>query len=107
MRSCSGSSWDAAFSPRCTALLPAAWVVQAQRLMGGKRKIVSVSEITGMEGDQIQTHDLFLFEQTGVGTDGHATGPFIGTGIRPKCAERIEHRGIRLPADLFQRRVFE
>src|SRR5438045_3846492 len=49
-------------------------VIQAQRMMGGKRKIVSVSEITGMEGEQIQMHDLFIFEQTGVDENGHAAG---------------------------------
>ena len=73
-------------------------------LTGGRRKVVSVSEITGMEGDSIQMHDLFIFEPAGVDGDGHAIGRFIATGIRPKVAERIERRGIRLPADLFQRR---
>jgi pilus assembly protein CpaF len=82
-------------------------VIQARRLTGGKRKVVNVSEISGMEGDQIQMHDLFSFEQSGVDGDGHACGRFVCTGIRPRCAERIEHRGIRLPADLFQRRVIE
>jgi pilus assembly protein CpaF len=82
-------------------------IVQARRLTGGKRKVVSVSEITGMEGEQIQMHDLFTFEQDGVDGDGHATGHFVCTGIRPRCAERIEHRGIRLPAELFARRVIE
>jgi pilus assembly protein CpaF len=80
-------------------------VVQAQRLMGGRRKIVSVSEITGMEGDQIQMHDLFVYEQTGVDENGHATGRFISTGIRPRVLQRIEHAGLRLPADWFARRV--
>ena len=50
-----------------------------------------------MEGDHIQMHDLFAFEQTGVDDNGHAVGRFICTGIRPRSAERIEHRGIRLP----------
>src|SRR5690348_8357763 len=68
-------------------------VVQSRRLPGGKRKIISVSELTGMEGDQIQMHDLFAFEQTGVDGDGHATGRFVANGIRPRVAERIEHRG--------------
>src|SRR5438067_944650 len=77
-------------------------IVQARRLTGGRRKVVSVSEISGMEGDQIQMHDLFLFEQSGVDADGHAVGKFIATGIRARCSERIEHRGIRLPTDLFQ-----
>ena len=82
-------------------------VIQARRLTGGRRKVVNVSEISGMEGDQIQMHDLFSFEQSGVDGDGHATGRFVCTGIRPRCAERIEHRGIRLPGDLFQRRMIE
>jgi pilus assembly protein CpaF len=82
-------------------------VVQAKRLPGGKRKVTSVSEITGMEGEQITMHDLFSFEQSGVNSDGHATGRFVCHGIRPRCAERIEHRGIKLPMDLFQRRYFE
>ena len=82
-------------------------VVQSRRLPGGKRKVVSVSEISGMEGEQIQMHDLFVFEQTGVDLDGHAVGKFYATGIRPRCAERIEHRGIQLPVELFQRRVIE
>ena len=82
-------------------------VVQAKRLPGGKRKVTSVSEITGMEGEQITMHDLFSFEQSGVDSDGHTIGRFVCHGIRPRCAERIEHRGIKLPMDLFQRRYFE
>jgi len=82
-------------------------VVQARRLTGGRRKVVSVSEITGMEGEQIQMHDLFLFEQVGVDGDGHATGAFKCNGLRPRVAERIEHRGIKLPADLFMARRIE
>src|SRR5215218_2551514 len=81
-------------------------VIQARRLAGGRRKITRVTEITGMEGDQIQMHDLFTFEQTGVDGDGNTTGHFLCTGIRPKVYERIEHRGIKLPADLFMRRQF-
>jgi pilus assembly protein CpaF len=79
-------------------------IVQAQRLTGGRRKVTRVSEISGMEGDQIQMHDLFTFEQTGVDGEGHAIGHFAATGIRPRSADRIESRGIRLPSDLFIRR---
>ena len=82
-------------------------VVQASRLTGGKRKVTRVTEITGMEGEQIQMHDLFTFEQTGVDSDGNSTGHFTCTGIRPKVCTRIEHRGISLPNDLFMRRTFE
>ena len=60
-------------------------VVQAPRLTGGKRKVTSVSEITGMEGEQIQMHDLFTFEQSGVDEDGHAIGHFSVHGIRPSA----------------------
>src|SRR4051812_28354266 len=64
-------------------------VVQVQRLTGGKRRVTRVSEITGMEGEQVQMHDVFSFEQTGVNNDGHATGHFVCNGIRPKVLERI------------------
>jgi pilus assembly protein CpaF len=82
-------------------------MVQVRRLPGGRRKVVNVCEITGMEGEQIQMHDLFGFEQTGVDVDGHATGQFMASGIRPKCSERIESRGLKLPAELFLRRKFD
>ncbi|HUB25421.1 MAG TPA: CpaF family protein [Tepidisphaeraceae bacterium] len=80
-------------------------LVQATRLPGGQRKVTRVSEIVGMEGENILLHDIFSFEQSGVDENGRATGQFMCHGLRPKCAERIEHRGIRLPADLFARRV--
>ncbi|HEX8521740.1 MAG TPA: CpaF family protein [Tepidisphaeraceae bacterium] len=80
-------------------------VIQVQRLMGGRRKVVSISEITGMEGDQMQMHDLFVFEQTGVDEDGQAMGHFISTGIRPRLTERLEHFGQRLKPEWFTRRI--
>jgi pilus assembly protein CpaF len=82
-------------------------IVQAQRLTGGKRRITKVTEITGMEGENLQTHDIFLFEQTGVDASGHATGHFTVTGIRPRSCDKIESRGINLPTDLFHRRKIE
>jgi pilus assembly protein CpaF len=82
-------------------------VVQAARLTGGKRKVTRVTEITGMEGDGVQMHDIFHFEQTGVDDKGMAIGHFTVTGIRPRCCDRIESRGIPLPAELFQRRRIE
>ncbi len=71
-------------------------VIQARRITGGRRKVTAVSEITGMEGESMQMHDLFVFEQTGVDAEGHGTGRFICTGIRAKAAERIETRGTKL-----------
>jgi len=82
-------------------------VIQASRMSGGKRKVTRVTEITGLEGDNIQTHDIFAFEQSGVDAGGNATGHFTVTGIRPRCLERIESRGVTLPTDLFQRRKIE
>ena len=80
-------------------------VVQVARLHGGARKVVKVSEITGMEGDVISMHDLFAYKQTGVDEAGHAQGYFFSTGIRPKLLERLESAGARLPVELFERRI--
>jgi pilus assembly protein CpaF len=80
-------------------------VVQASRLTGGARKVVKVSEITGMEGEVISMHDLFVFKQTGVDADGNAQGYYQSTGIRPKCLERLTAAGIHLPVELFERRT--
>src|SRR3954453_15350561 len=55
-------------------------IIQARRLPGGRRKVVSVGEITGMEGEQVQIHDLFTFEQKGMDTEGHAAGHFVCHG---------------------------
>jgi pilus assembly protein CpaF len=76
-------------------------VIQTARLTGGRRKVTQVSEITGTEGEQIQMHDLFVFEQHGVDGNGHAQGRFLSTGIRPRIAERIEHFGLRVPQHMF------
>ena len=76
-------------------------------MTGGKRKVTRVTEITGMEGDGIQMHDFFRYEQTGVDGNGQAIGCFIVCGIRPRCCDKIESRGVPLPAELFQRRKIE
>jgi len=80
-------------------------VVQAARLSGGARKIVKISEITGMEGDMITMHDLFVFKQTGVSEEGAAQGRFFATGIRPHCLETLEAAGVELPFEMFEQRV--
>ena len=79
-------------------------VVQAARLTGGTRKVMKISEITGMEGENITMHDLFVFKQTGLNADGIASGIFMSTGIRPHCLEHLESMGIRLSPGLFDRR---
>jgi pilus assembly protein CpaF len=77
-------------------------VVQQTRLADGSRKVTSVAEITGMEGDVITMQEIFVFEKTGVTQDGKVTGRFRATGVRPKCAERLRAAGIQLPADMFE-----
>ena len=80
----------------------AIWVViQALRLTDGKRKVTSIQEITGMEGDIITMQEIFTFEQTGTSADGTVQGHFRATGIRPKFAERLKKYGIPLREDLF------
>ena len=76
-------------------------VIQALRLIDGKRKITSIQEITGMEGDVITMQEIFTFRQTGVGTDGAVEGYFQATGVRPKFCERLRSFGITLPDAMF------
>jgi pilus assembly protein CpaF len=77
-------------------------VVQQTRLSDGSRKITSISEITGMEGDVITMQEIFLFEKMGITQDGKVIGRFRATGVRPKCCERLKASGIHLPADMFE-----
>jgi pilus assembly protein CpaF len=77
-------------------------IVQVSRMADGTRKVTSVAEITGMEGDVITMQDIFLFERTGISPEGRVTGRFRATGIRPKCTERIITAGVSLPSDLFE-----
>jgi pilus assembly protein CpaF len=80
-------------------------IVQAARLIGGARKVVKISEVTGLDGDNIIMHDLFVFKQTGVDGQRRAQGYFHATGIRPTCLERLAALGAGLPLDLFERRI--
>jgi pilus assembly protein CpaF len=80
-------------------------VVQIARLTGGARKLIKISEIIGMEGDVISMHDVFAYKQTGVDELGNAQGYFYATGIRPRCLERLETSGARLPVEMFERRL--
>ena len=77
-------------------------VVQQTRLSDGTRKVTSISEITGMEGDVITMQEVFVFEKMGVTQDGKVIGRFRATGVRPKCCERLKASGIHLPADMFE-----
>ena len=76
-------------------------VVQIARMRDGSRKIINISELTGMEGDIITMQDLFRFEQQGIDSDGRLRGEFVSEGLRPMCSEKLELNGIHLPIDLF------
>ncbi len=80
-------------------------VVQVSRLLGGTRKVVKVSEVTGVEGENYAMQDLFVFKQTGVDDQRRALGCFHATGLRPHCLERLAALGEELPRDLFERRI--
>ncbi len=76
-------------------------IIQLTRLSDGSRKVVSVQEISGMEGDVVTMQEIFTFEQTGVDHNGKVKGRFRATGIRPKFVEKFQAMGIQLPNDLF------
>src|SRR5215204_1146447 len=77
-------------------------VMQQTRLSDGTRKVTSISEITGMEGDIITMQEIFLFEKLGVTQDGKVIGRFRATGVRPKACERLKTSGVHLPPDMFE-----
>ena len=77
-------------------------VIQVGRLSDGRRKLLSLSELTGMEGDVVTMQEIFRFRQTGVGSDGQVLGKFEATGIRPKFIEQVMAHGVTLSADLFR-----
>lgn len=80
-------------------------VIHLARLSDGKRKVMAVAEITGMEGDIITMQDLFVFEREGLDEDGNVLGRFRPTGVRPTFAERLEAYGVRLEETLFAQPV--
>lgn len=76
-------------------------VIQGLRLIDGRRKITSICEITGMEGEVITMQEIFAFRQTGVNADGVVEGYFHATGVRPKFTERLRAYGIDMPDAMF------
>jgi len=80
-------------------------LVHLKRMTGGGRKIVQIVEITAMEGDTICLHDIFCYNQTGVDETGQACGNFEACGVRPLLLNRLLTKGVKMPPDLFQRRV--
>jgi pilus assembly protein CpaF len=77
-------------------------VVQVSRLSDGTRKVLSLAEITGMEGEVVSMQDIFVFRKRGVRENGEVLGDFVPTGVRPKFAEKLQVAGINLPASLFE-----
>ena len=77
-------------------------VVQQTRFSDGTRRVTSISEITGKEGDIITMQEIFTFEKSGIGPDGRVLGRFRATGVRPKVSERLKGSGITLPAQMFE-----
>lgn len=83
-------------------------VLQVARLTDGRRKIVSLQEITGMEGDVVTMQEIYGFQQTGVAADGKVLGHFRASGVRPRFLERLRAYGMNLPDDIFDpNRLFE
>ena len=83
-------------------------VLQVTRLTDGARKLVSLQEITGMEGDVISMQEIFRFEQTGVNDEGKVLGHFCATGVRPRFADRLRLFGAAVAETAFDPdRIFE
>jgi pilus assembly protein CpaF len=80
-------------------------VVQIARMADGTRKVITISEVVGMEGELITMQDIFQFDRTGIDENGKVRGSFKASGIRPKFAERLATSGARLRAALFETRV--
>jgi pilus assembly protein CpaF len=78
-------------------------VIQLVRLQDGTRKIVKISEITGMEGNTIVMQDVYMFERTGIGPDGMVLGEFRPTGVRPRFMDKVKVVGVEIPAKAFDR----
>ena len=78
-------------------------IVQASRLTGGRRRVMSISEVLGMEGDMVTMQELFCYKQEGVTAKGNAYGSFWSTGIRPTFLEHLESAGVGISADIFER----
>jgi pilus assembly protein CpaF len=76
-------------------------VLQLERMSDGRRRIVSLQEITGMEGDVVTMQEIFCFCRRGIDGEGRVLGRFEATGIRPRFAERLNMRGVELSNDLF------
>lgn len=78
-------------------------VVQLARGSDGKRRVISLQEVTGMEGEVISMNEIFRFERVSTDSEGKISGRFLATGIRPRFVEDLQSRGLQVPAELFAR----
>jgi pilus assembly protein CpaF len=76
-------------------------VVHCARLSDGSRKLTAISEVTGVEDDQLQMHDIFTLERSGLSAHGRVLGKFAATGVYPVCLDRLKAYGVNLPSSLF------
>jgi pilus assembly protein CpaF len=76
-------------------------IIQQSRIRDGSRKVTSITEVAGMEGDTVVMTDIFRFEQTGIATDGKVLGDLKATGIRPLFTQRLEQAGFKLGPEIF------
>ena len=77
-------------------------IIQPQRLSDGTRRIVSITEVTGMEGEVITTQEVYRFKRRGVTPEGRIIGAFEATGVRPTFTDRLRVSGIELPSRMFE-----
>jgi pilus assembly protein CpaF len=80
-------------------------IIQTNRLQGGGRRVTTITEVMGMEGDMIVMQDIFQFRQTGVNANGEALGQFESMGVRPSFMPRLKSVGIEFPPNMFETRA--
>jgi pilus assembly protein CpaF len=76
-------------------------IVQLSRQSDGKRKVTSIAEVTGLEGDIIQMQEIFKYVRTGTAADGSVQGHFVATGVRPRFLAHLVNQGVKLPGSYF------
>ena len=79
-------------------------VIQVSRLTDGTRRVTSITEITGMEGDVVSMQEIYRFRRRGISPEGRVIGQFEATGVRPTFVERLQLAGVELPAHAFAER---
>lgn len=82
-------------------------VIQVARLSDGRRRVVSIQEITGLQGDTIEMQEIFVFRQEGIDPEGGVLGTFVPTGVRPRFMEKLKIRGLTVPNILFEEPVVQ